>query len=137
MANQTTFTYDEQADEHEIPEVNLQQFLDPKVQRDLATRVNGKLKNSVGINDAIQYHREGCIQATGMRPSDLRTLAKAKKLKAKQRESGRQVLRALRPHLAATVALSDYLVLLGVPTSKAPSIAHQAEPIFKTLSLLS
>jgi prophage antirepressor-like protein len=85
-------------------------------QRNLTTqRKNSKEVNTLnyeagGVEAVIDYNRQNCFQVTGFYPHEWKQAAKAKGFSSKVYASAKEVLRVVKPELAATMSMNDYLV---------------------------
>jgi phage anti-repressor protein len=84
-----------------------------------------------GKYDAIEWNRKVAFEFTNMTPSQLKDLAKSRKVPYKQRTSGKDVIRLFSPERAVAIALADKLHSMGEPDDVAISIAKGLIPMAK------
>lgn len=112
----------------------------PESQILLHTKRDVQIKNSKEINtyfyenggtDSIkEYNTKSCKLHSGMYPKQLKEIAKKHGLKAKQMTSGKEVLRHLKPEIAACMSLTDDLCKMGGKLEEMVPISKSAEPVF-------
>lgn len=86
-----------------------------------------------GVEAVIANNRDTQKAVTGKEPHEWREEGARAGLKSKQRSSGKEVLRNLRPELACGVSFADELVALGHDMSTATDIAKGAIETFDRL----
>lgn len=91
--------------------------------------VNGYLFKNWDRETLIEYNRRNCLLVTGRYPSELRKIGRAQGLKSKQYNSGKEVVRAIRPELAAQMSLNDDLVQNGVKLTEANALSAPCLPL--------
>lgn len=119
-------------DHHEPPidkiEV-LEQHTKREVQVQNSKGVNSYIIRKWGVETDIEYNRRNCRMVSGYSPSELRKIGKARGLKSKQYSSGKEVLRSLKPELAAQMSINDDLVQSGVRLTVANSLSAPCVPL--------
>lgn len=113
---------------------SLRDYMKEEVQLTLSKKVNAKMLAETGVAGMATYNRNSAENATGFRPSDLQTMARAKGELTRDYNSGKQYIRKSRPHLAAIMAASDDLVLQGIEPNEAFALAKDLEQHFLKLS---
>lgn len=91
--------------------------------------VNGYLFKNWDRETLIEYNRRNCLLVTGRYPSELKKIGRAQGLKSKQYNSGKEVVRAIRPELAAQMSLNDDLVQNGVKLTEANALSSPCLPL--------
>jgi hypothetical protein len=81
----------------------------------------------------IEYNRKNCQMVSGYLPSELRKIGRANGLKSTQYNSGKEVLRNMRPELAAQMSLNDDLVQNGVRLTEANSLSAPCVPLLSKM----
>lgn len=85
-----------------------------------------------GVLDVIQYNRKNCVEHTGKRPSEWKEIGKQAGLKSKDRTSGKEVIRKLKPETACSMSFTDNLVKQGCPVDEAIELSKKhALPLFE------
>ena len=104
-------------------------------QKENSKKANSKAFDQGGVQNTIAYNRRNMKLHTGMTPSQVKEVGRQKGLKSKDRSSGKEVLRNLKPELAASMSLTDSLVTEnGIDHHKAAKISTElATPLFKKL----
>jgi Prophage antirepressor len=107
------------------------------------TKRDVQVQNSKGVNSylfqnwdretLIEYNRRNCQLVSGYLPSDLKRIGKANGLKSTQYSSGKEVLRNLKPELAAQMSLNDDLVQSGVKLTEANSLSAPCLPLLSKM----
>lgn len=115
--------------------IDLKEHCSIQNQKDNSKVVNSKNFQTGGVDKVINYNRENCKLHTGMTPSQVKEIGRQRGLKTKERSSAKEVLRNLKPELAAGMSLTDSLVnenKLDHKKAAELSKAH-AVPLFKAL----
>jgi phage anti-repressor protein len=76
------------------------------------------------------YHREATKAVCGKTPSQLKKEAKAAGLPSKQRTSGREVLRHIKPEAACTLSLCDQLTKSGAQLEEIKPLLNTAQTLY-------
>lgn len=95
--------------------------------------VNGYLFKNWDRETLIEYNRRNCQIVSGYSPSELRKIGKANGLKSIQYNSGKEVLRNLKPELAAQMSINDDLVQSGVKLTEANSLSAPCVPLLSKM----
>jgi prophage antirepressor-like protein len=103
------------------------------VQKSNSREVNAKNYTEKGLDAAIEYNRESCLLHCGKTPSQLKELGRKMGLKAKETSSGKEVLRHIKPAVAAAMSFSDSLVKQGFALSTVAPISVKGIPLFEGL----
>lgn len=86
-----------------------------------------------GRNDLITWFVDSVVGMTQASPKEWRDIGKASGLPGKVCQSGRAVVRELRPAAACAVSLADDLVTHNVDQTEAIAIAHDSIAIFQRI----
>lgn len=100
-----------------------------------------QIENSKSINsfhydkggrDKIrEYNQKNCYEHTGKFPNELMEIAKKEGIPSKYRTSGKEVVRYYKPHVAASMSLTDELCHKGgMDVKEAAALAKQTQPVF-------
>lgn len=108
---------------------SLEQHTKRDVQVQNSKDVNGYLFKNWDVETMIEYNRRNCQMVSGHSPSELRKIGKSKGLKSTQYNSGKEVLRNLKPELAAQMSINDDLVQSGVKLTEANSLSAPCVPL--------
>lgn len=95
--------------------------------------VNAYLFGNWDRETLIDYNRANCRMVSGFSPSELRRIGRDRGLKSKQYASGKEVLRALKPELAAQMSINDDLVQSGVKLTEANSLSAPCLPLLSKM----
>lgn len=96
-------------------------------------KINGHLIRNWDVETAIKYNREHCKLVTGFEPNQVRKIGKEQGLKSSQRGSAKEVLRHIKPELAAQMSINDYLVEHGRKLKSANSLTQPCVPLLNEL----
>jgi phage anti-repressor protein len=86
-----------------------------------------------GATVVADYNRENCKRVTGLTPTELKNWAKGAGLPSKQRTSGKEVVRAIRPELACRMSVNDSLVRRGVSLNEACDLSAGTTALFSKM----
>jgi hypothetical protein len=155
MKSETEKAFDVQADIIHVYEAYLNGDLRPPVSQPhdpamvaLASHTrrtvqvkHSKLANAVmaalGGTDRIKrYNYSNVLLQSGKSPADWKRQAKNEGMKARDRTSGKEVLRIKHPHIACGLSLADQLVAGGASEVDGISIGKDAQPIFHRILAL-
>lgn len=103
------------------------------VQVENSKNINGHLIRNWDVETAIRYNREHCKLVTGQEPSQIKKLGKSIGLKSSQRASAKEVLRNVKPELAAQMSINDYLVEHGKRLVAANNLTQPCVPLLGEL----
>lgn len=112
---------------------NLDQHVKRDVQVQNSKNVNGYLFSNWNRETIIDYNRANCKMVSGLSPSELKKIGRERGLKSTQYASGKEVLRALKPELAAQMSLNDDLVQQGVKLQEANALSAPCVPLLNKL----
>jgi hypothetical protein len=112
---------------------NIEQHTKRDVQVQNSKNVNGYLFSNWNRETLIDYNRANCKMVSGFSPSELKKIGKQRGLKSTQYASGKEVLRALKPELAAQMSLNDDLVQQGVKLTEANALSAPCVPLLNKL----
>jgi hypothetical protein len=112
---------------------NLDAHTKREVQVTNSKDVNGYNCRNFGVEMTIDYNRANCRMVSGYSPSELKEIGKKQGLKSNQRTSGKEVLRHMRPALAAQMSLNDDLVQQGVKLTEANALSAPCVPMLQKL----
>lgn len=115
--------------------IEFKKHISTDVQKENSKAINSKMLTEKGKEEMIQYNRKNCKLHTGKTPSELKEIGKGLGLKSKQRSSGKEVVRNIKPELGAAMSFTDGLVLDdNLEHEKAVGISLElAQPLFKAL----
>jgi hypothetical protein len=102
---------------------------------------HSKLANAVmaamgGADRVKQYNYKNVVIQSGKSPREWKDQAKYEGMKARNRTSGKEVLRIKLPHVACGLSLADHLVAGGAAEHDGISIGKDAQPIFQRILAL-
>lgn len=83
-----------------------------------------------GLESVKAYNTQACKQISGMYPYELKAIAKKKGYKSKQMTSGKEVLRTLKPEIAATMSLTDDMCKFGAKLEDVVDLTKSVIPVF-------
>lgn len=117
---------------------NTQTYLSEHSRRDVQVQnskeVNAKIYFNMGVESVIEYNQKSCLLHSGKKPSELKEYAKQIGLRSKQRSSGKEVLRNLKPEIACCMSLTDEMVKRGKDLESAAKLnLTHAQPLFKEM----
>lgn len=101
-------------------------------QIEMSKAVNAHNFQIGGRTTTIEYNVDSCVAHTGKRPLEIKAEAKNnKQLKARDRQSAKQVIRLTQPEKASCMSLADNLVNEGHDPQRVFPVTVQAEAVFK------
>jgi len=103
------------------------------VQLENSKAVNAQQFLIGGPTVIAEYNRENCKRVTGKTPTELKQWAKRAGLPAKQRASGKEVVRTIRPELACRMSVNDELVRRGVSLDEACDLSAGTTALFSKM----
>jgi hypothetical protein len=112
---------------------SLEQHTKREVQVQNSKDINRYLFKNWDRETLIEYNRKNCQMVSGYLPSELRKIGRANGLKSTQYNSGKEVLRNMRPELAAQMSLNDDLVQNGVRLTEANSLSAPCVPLLSKM----
>jgi hypothetical protein len=83
-----------------------------------------------GLESVKAYNTQACKLISGKYPKELKAIAKEKGYKSKQMTSGKEVLRTLKPELAATMSLTDDMCKFGAKLEDVVDLTKSVIPVF-------
>jgi hypothetical protein len=95
--------------------------------------VNSYLFKNWDVETLINYNRQNCRIVSGHSPSELKAIGKKAGLKSTQYSSGKEVLRNIKPAMAAQMSLNDDLVQKGVKLIEANSLSAPCLPLLNKM----
>lgn len=104
---------------------------DTNIQKFNSKAVNARNLTEKGIDAVIDYNRESCILHAGKTPSQLKRIGREMGLKSKAVSSGKEVLRHIKPEVAAAMSLTDSLVKEGYPLKTCAELSLKGLPLFR------
>lgn len=111
----------------------LEQHTKREVQITNSKGVNSYLFKNWDVETLIDYNRKNCQMVSGHSPSELKRIGKKNGLKSTQYSSGKEVLRHLKPDLAAQMSINDDLVQNGVKLVEANTLSAPCVPLLGKL----
>lgn len=111
----------------------LEQHTRREVQVTNSKDVNSYLFRNWDVDTMIEYNRKNCQMVSGHSPSELKKIGKKNGLKSTQCSSGKEVLRHIKPELAAQMSINDDLVQNGVRLTEANSLSAPCVPLLSKL----
>ncbi len=115
------------------PALALQAHTNRPVQLENSKAVNAQQWLIGGSATVADYNRENCRRVTGKTPSELKEWARQRGLPAKQRTSGKEVVRTIRPELACRMSVNDSLVRHGVSLNEACDLSAGTTALFSKM----
>jgi len=106
------------------------------VQVEMSKAVNGTMFEAGGRIACVEYNTDNCIAHTGRSPREWKEIGKQRGLKAKDRTSGKAVVRVVAPEKACCMSLADNIVTEGHAPEKAFVVSKKFEAGFKELVAL-
>ena len=103
--------------------VEISKHLDIEHQKFESKRINKINVNKGGMNTAVRYNRDSCLDHSGFTPKMLKTMAEKAGISASKRTSGKEVLRMIDMSVASSMSLTDSLVADCLPYNKALPIS--------------
>ena len=102
------------------------------IQKSNSKEINAKNFFERGLEATIEYNRDSCLLHTGHSPSTIKKIGKEAGLKTAQCNSAKEVLRNLKPELAAAMSFSDSLVKQGFDLKTVSELSLKAAvPLFQ------
>lgn len=111
----------------------LEQHTKRDVQVQNSKDVNSYLFKNWDVETLIDYNRQNCRIVSGHSPSELKVMGKKSGLKSTQCSSGKEVLRNIKPAMAAQMSLNDDLVQKGVKLIEANSLSAPCLPLLSKM----
>jgi prophage antirepressor-like protein len=104
-------------------------------QKDNSKKINSKNYIEGGIKNTIEYNTKNMVLHTGKTPSEIKKIGLKSGLKKSECTSGKEVVRKLRPEVAAGMSFTDSLVNEdGIQHDKAAKLSLEfGVPLFKAL----
>jgi phage anti-repressor protein len=115
------------------PALALEAHTNRPVQIENSKAVNAQQWLIGGPATVAEYNRENCKRVTGKTPTELKEWAKGAGLPSKQRTSGKEVVRAIRPELACRMSVNDSLVRRGVSLNEACDLSAGTTALFSKM----
>ncbi|MBN8825106.1 MULTISPECIES: Rha family transcriptional regulator [unclassified Spirosoma] len=111
-------------------------FTDRTKQITNSKEVNSFNFNNGGVDKVIDYNRKNCFYHTGKLPHEITDWAKKKKWPSKLRSSAKEVIRAIRPAVSSSMALTDDFCKTGkMDVEQAASFCKShALPLFEKMA---
>lgn len=105
------------------------------VQKQNSKAINSKMFMDGDVEAIKKHNTVNCEVHTGKKPSEVKEIGKSLGLKSKDRTSAKEVLRHVRPELAASMSMTDRLTGENNIDSKvaAETCKQFAVPLFKRL----
>ena len=103
---------------------------DEGIQKTMSVHVNAYNFERGGKEAAILYNVANCVAHTGKHPIQVRREGKEAKLKSKDRQSAKAVVRVTNPPIASCMSLADNLCEHGYDPVKVFEVSKQAEKVF-------
>lgn len=115
--------------------VNMIKHNDNKYQKNNSKKINSKNYIEGGADQTILYNRKNAVLHTGKTPAELKQIGLQRGLKKSECLSGKEVIRKLRPDIAASMSLTDSLVNeANFEHEKAAQISIEfGKPLFRAL----
>lgn len=115
--------------------IRIQRNSDVYFQKENSKRLNSKNYLEGGKEQAIDYNRKNMVLHTGKTPKEVKEIGLLKGLKKSECTSAKEVVRKLKPELAASISFTDSLVNEdGVEHEKAAKISLKyGIPLFAAL----
>ncbi len=115
--------------------IDLEQHCDHKVQKQNSKDINAKKFSELGREGVIDYNRTNCKLHTGMTTKEVKEVGKKLGLKSKDRQSAKEVLRNVKPELAAGMSFTDRVVINnGADHKEAAQLSKKyAVPLFEEM----
>src|SRR5438128_3007726 len=101
------------------------------VQKEMSKAVNGYQFYRGGKLAIIRYNVANCLTHTGKVPTRIKAEGKAAKLRAKDCQSAKEVIRRLQPEKACCMSLADNLVEQGHDAEKVFKVTPKAAEVFQ------
>lgn len=108
----------------------MERHTDIGVQKQMSKLINAVNYERGGKEGAVQYNVASSVAHSGKTPKALIAHGKKAGLKAKDRTSGKAVLRVLQPAKACCMSLADNLCKLGHEPEKVFKVTKKAEELF-------
>lgn len=87
-----------------------------------------------GVDRIREYNQKNCYEHTGKFPNELVKIAKERGIPAKNRTSGKEVVRYYKPEVAASMSMTDELCKQGtIGVEDAADLCIPAIPLFKEM----
>jgi len=118
---------------YDINEEQLEKHFERPFQIQNSKAASGTIIHKVNVQACQNYHRRLLYELTGKTPSQLKAEAKRAGVPAKQRSSGKEVIRHRFPVFAPAVSLSDRLISKGCAEEGSIRAAKESVSLFKVL----
>jgi prophage antirepressor-like protein len=107
----------------------------PSIQKQNSKAINSKMYFEGNVEAIKKHNTINCEVHTGKKPSEVKDIGKALGLKSKDRTSAKEVLRHVKPEIAASMSMADRLAGEKNIDSKtaAETCREFAVPLFKKL----
>lgn len=93
--------------------------------------INSFHYNKGGVMNIKEYNQKNCYEHTGKFPNELMEIAKREGIPSKYRTSGKEVVRYYKPHVAASMSLTDELCHKGgMNVTEAALLAKKSQELF-------
>lgn len=109
------------------------------VQKQNSKAINSKMFLDGDVKAIKEHNSVNCKVHTGKSPKEVKEIGKTFGLKSKERTSAKEVIRHIRPEIAASMSMADRLTgEKEVPSKKAAEVCKEfALPLFKKLRELT
>lgn len=106
-----------------------------EVQKQNSKAINSKMFLDGDVKAIKEHNSVNCKVHTGKTPREVKEIGKTFGLKSKERTSAKEVIRHIRPEIAASMSMADRLTgEKEVPSKKAAEVCKEfALPLFKKL----
>ena len=113
----------------------MQKHYSEDYQKDNSKKINSKNFIEGGAKQTIEYNTKNMVLHTGKTPSEIKEIGLKSGLKKSECTSGKEVVRKLRPEVAAGMSFTDSLVNEdGIQHEKAAKLSLEfGVPLFKAL----
>lgn len=102
------------------------------IQKNNSKLINKKNFEEKGTFATIEYNKKSFELHTGTTPSKMKKIGKEQGLKSKDRSSGKEVLRHIKPELACAMSFTDSLVQKGFDLKTVSELSlKSAVPLFQ------
>jgi prophage antirepressor-like protein len=104
-------------------------------QKENSKKINSKNYIQGGVEQTVEYNKKNMVLHTGKTPSEIKQIGLERGLKKSECTSGKEVVRKLRPDIAAGMSFTDSLVNEdGIQHEKAAKLSLEfGIPLFKAL----
>lgn len=109
----------------------LSKHTDRVTQIENSKSINSFYYDRGGRDKIKEYNQKNCYEHTGKFPNELMEIAKREGIPSKYRTSGKEVVRYYKPHVAASMSLTDELCRKGgMDVREAASLAKKSQQLF-------